>query len=52
MARRRRTGTTWQPSDCLAAERSISAVNLGTVSDIKDAIFIELYYSIKLLIAN
>lgn len=28
----------WQRSDCLAAERSVSAVNLGMVSESKDAI--------------
>lgn len=39
MARRRRTGTTWQPSESLAAERRVSAVNLGTtVPENEDAI--------------
>lgn len=40
MARRRRGGTTRHRSDCLAAERRASAVNLGTVSDTRDAIFV------------
>lgn len=30
---------TWHRSDCLAADRMASAVNLGTVSEIRDAIF-------------
>lgn len=40
MARRRRTGTIWQPSESLAAERRVSAVNLGMmmVSESDDAI--------------
>lgn len=39
MARRRRTGTIWQRSDCFAASFRVSAVNFGRVSEIKEAIF-------------
>ena len=40
MARRRRTGTTRQRSDCLTAARRVSGVKIfWDVSEIKDAIF-------------
>lgn len=38
IALRRRIGTIWQRSDCLAADLRASAVNFGTVSDTIDAI--------------
>lgn len=37
MARRRERGMRWMPSDCLAAERRVSAVN-GTFAAVSDKI--------------